>query len=433
MTLDRPKLRPLHAQRLDHEGRPFVALSDPLGVANGPVLVPLDGYLWVVRHFNGENTLGAIREHVLSQTGQPLATTELDDLVALLDRAMLLEGPTFGDFFERYRREAVRPASHAGRSYAGSERELRDQLASYFTDPRGSGLPADSHHRNGSSRTLRAVLSPHIDYYRGGPTYTWAYKELMERSNADLFVILGVAHQYSRRRFVLTRKDFATPLGVARTDRDFVDRLAEAAGDQFFEDELTHRTEHSIEFQVVFLQYLLAGRRDFAIVPILVGSFQRPDARWDRPDRRPRRPPLHPGPPQRRSSCGRKVAYIGGIDLCHVGPEFGDPDRLSAPFLDEIRRFDATLLDHASLGHPAGWFRTAAARSRTATASAAWPRPTPCSTPSVPLVAGFSATTRQSVPTAIAASPSPASPSNRMTRAPSALTITERHLGEFEL
>ena len=57
------------------------------------------------------------------------------------------------------------------------------------------------------------------------------------------------------------------------TDRSYVDRIASLAGRDLFDDELSHRTEHSIEFQVVFLQYLLGGRRDFSIVPILVGSF----------------------------------------------------------------------------------------------------------------------------------------------------------------
>ena len=53
----------------------------------------------------------------------------------------------------------------------------------------------------------------------------------------------------------------------------------------YFDDELTHRTEHSIEFQVVFLQYLLGGRREFSIVPILVGSFHDLMESGDRPDR----------------------------------------------------------------------------------------------------------------------------------------------------
>ena len=74
-------------------------------------------------------------------------------------------------------------------------------------------------------------------------------------------MILGVAHQYCQRRFALTRKDFETPLGLVPTDREYVDQIAALAGRDLFEDELSHRTEHSIEFQVVFLQYVLGEER----------------------------------------------------------------------------------------------------------------------------------------------------------------------------
>jgi hypothetical protein len=61
------------------------------------------------------------------------------------------------------------------------------------------------------------------------------------------------------------------------------------------------------------------------------------------------------------AASGKSVAYIGGIDLCHVGPEFGDPNPVD-PFLQEqVRQFDGAMLDRAAAGDPAGWFRTAGA------------------------------------------------------------------------
>jgi hypothetical protein len=218
---------------------------------------------------------------VLRETGQLVPLTELERLVARLDQAMVLDGPTFAAFHESFRRQQVRPAALAGRSYAESERALRAQLAQFFADTQGAGMPrawsgvadGDGPVVVATALKLRGILSPHIDFYRGGPVYTWSYKELVEQSDADTFIILGVAHQYCRNRFALTRKDFQTPLGLVPTDRAYVDRIAALAARDLFEDELSHRTEHSIEFQVVFLQYLLGGRREFSIVPILVGSF----------------------------------------------------------------------------------------------------------------------------------------------------------------
>ena len=45
-------------------------------------------------------------------------------------------------------------------------------------------------------------------------------------------------------------------------------------GDGLFDDELAHLPEHSIELEVVFLQYLYAARRPFRIVALVVGPFQ---------------------------------------------------------------------------------------------------------------------------------------------------------------
>ncbi len=360
-TLDRPKLRPIQARRVDLRGQPFVELDDSLGLVCPPVRIPAERFHSVVRRFDGTAALPDIQADVLRRTGRLIPSGELQDLVEHLDRTMVLDGPTFRAFRDEYRRLGIRPAALAGRSYAGTPRALKAQIDGLFAHERGAGEPRIGGRRPSEGHApLRGILSPHIDFHRGGPVYTWAYRELIERSDAEIFVILGVAHQYCRNRFALTRKDFETPLGLARTDRPFVDRLAALAGDELFDDELAHRTEHSIEFQVVFLQHLLADRPDVAIVPILVGSFH--DLLLDGTE------PID-DPEVRRfvealraaeAASGKKVAYIGGIDLAHVGPEFGDPRRVDDATLAQVRRFDQAMLDRASAADPAGWFRTAA-------------------------------------------------------------------------
>ncbi len=355
-SLDRPRLRPLSARRFDHDGRSYAALEDPSGAFLDPVLVPIDAYQSVVRQFNGETSLAEIRSRLRLKTGEDVAETDLESLVEQLDRSMVLDGPTFRAFRDDYARQSIRPAALAGRSYAGSERLLRENLDRLFND--NAGAPRfDSESKTDG---LRAVVCPHIDFQRGGAVYTWAYRDLVERSDADVFVVLGVAHQYCVNRFALTAKHFETPLGLVETDVEYVQRLAERAGSHLFDDELTHRTEHSIEFQAVFLQYVLGGRRDFKIVPILVGSFH--DLMADPAG------PLANDEVRRfvealravEADSGKKVAYIGGIDLCHVGPEFGDPDPVDNALLRQIDAFDQAMLGHAAANDPEGWFRTAA-------------------------------------------------------------------------
>jgi MEMO1 family protein len=358
-SLDLPKLRLLRRHTTFHDGQAYVRFEDSLGLASPSLLVPLELDRVVLRRFDGRTSLREVQAAVLRETGRLVATADLQAIVGQLDGAMILEGPAFDAFVETYRLERTRPAALAGQSYAGSERALRAQLGRYFADSSGAGLPRVE--PGPPPAPIRGIISPHIDFYRGGTTYTWAYRMLVERSDADVFVILGVAHQHCKNRFALTRKDFETPLGLARTDRTYVDRIAALAGYHLFDDELAHRTEHSVEFQVVFLQYLLGGRRDFSIVPILVGSFHDlMDLGVD---------PIHEAEVRRfvdalraaESASGRKVAYIGGIDLAHVGRQFGDTDLLDDATLDRVRRFDAALLGHATAADPAGWFAEVAA------------------------------------------------------------------------
>src|SRR5207248_4419342 len=104
-------------------------------------------------------------------------------------------------------------------------------------------------------------------------TYAWGFNEVFERSDASLFVIVSTSH-YSAHRFTLTRKDFKTPLGVARTDQEAIDCLVQHYGDGLFDDEVAHLPEHSIELEVVMLQYLLGEERALRIVPLLTGPLQ---------------------------------------------------------------------------------------------------------------------------------------------------------------
>lgn len=365
--LERPKLRPLFARRVEREGLALAVLEDPYGVASPPVVLAFDAYHHVVRHFNGRNSLIDVQGLVFQATAQHLELAAIRELVEQLDQALALEGPRFDAAVRAFRQAGNRAAAFAGRSYAKEPARLALDLDRFFRGPEGAGppaLPAPRAGSNGDARAagegpLRAILCPHIDFQRGGPVYTWAYKKLVEQSDADLFVILGVAHRPCKHRFALTRKDFETPLGVAPTDADYVDRLARAAGSHLFEDELSHRAEHSIEFQAVFLKHVL-GDRPFTIAPILVGSFHDLLTRGVDPMDDPEVSRFVAALQQVERESGRRVAYIGGVDLCHVGPEFGDPDPVDDALRGRIRSFDHDLLRRAEAADAAGWFQTVA-------------------------------------------------------------------------
>ncbi len=328
----------------------------PLGVCGAPILIKLESYQRVIRMFDGTNSLADVQAAVIAQTRQLIPMDDLKRVVAQLDSAAILEGPTYQKFLDQYNAAPVRPAAHAGGAYAKEAQELKWQLGQFFEHPKGCGKNEEAV----SKAPIKGVLCPHIDFHRGGPVYTWAYQEIVRNCDADVFIVLGVAHRYAKHRFAVSRKDFDTPLGVVKTDKAFVDRLLELVGEKDLEDELAHRTEHSVEFQAVFLQYMLGDKRPFTIVPILAASFHDLMNAGVEPTDDPEVKRFIDALKQTAAECGKKTLYIGGVDFGHVGVEFGDQMLLNPETLDDLRSFDQQMLERATAGDASGWFRTAA-------------------------------------------------------------------------
>jgi MEMO1 family protein len=258
----RPKLRYGLAAE-PHNSIDFV-LYDQLGIGKPVVLSSLA--LEVAGRFEGQLSIAEIAYEIRTEFPQVKVTADVvAGLVAALDAALLLDSP---QFHERFAGPIRKPACVG--SYSADPEELRAQLQTLFTAPGGPGLPGDR--QNKTSDSLKAVLVPHMDYGRGNVTYGHGFRELIENTDATVFVIIGTSH-YSAHRFTLTRQHFETPLGVAETDHDYIARIAEHYGEGVFGDPIAHIPEHSIELEVVLLQYLLTDRRPFKIVPLLTGSI----------------------------------------------------------------------------------------------------------------------------------------------------------------
>jgi AmmeMemoRadiSam system protein B len=340
-TPDRPKLRPGLAAE-PHPDADFV-LYDPLRIGR-PVGVSRLAVA-VAERFDGTATAAEVAAAL------HLSADAVAGLAAALDEAGLLDSPRLRARFAG----PVREPTCVG-SYAEDPDELRAQLTRLFTADGGPGLPGDT--RPGAN--LRAVLTPHMDYGRGGVTYGHAFKELVENSAATVFVVVGTSH-YSPARFTLSRQHFATPLGTVQTDTEYVDRVAAHYGDGAFGDPLAHVPEHSIELEAVLLQFLLAGRRPFRIVPLLTGPID---------DRvRAKADPAGAADVARmvealrsaEAACPDPVCYLISGDLAHIGPKFGHKRRAAGPWLEESRAKDAELLRTLEAADAAGFFGAVAA------------------------------------------------------------------------
>src|SRR4029453_10193570 len=216
------------------------------------------------------------------------------------------------------------PATHAGSAYAGEGSELRAMIDEFFEPPDGPGpiderrAPPSEGRADDGAPQIRAIIAPHIDYHRGGPAYAWAYRELAERSRADLFVIFGTCHAGMEHPFALTRKDYASPLGDLAVDRDFVETLAKRARQDCFGSAPGHPIETPTKLQPVCLRHLFAARHDVRIVPVLTSFAHEAMHRGRRPDDDPRVPRFLEALAETIAASGQRVTIIAGADLAHV-------------------------------------------------------------------------------------------------------------------
>lgn len=342
-----PKLRPLEFFPVRLHGREMIGVRDPEGVVEDTLLLPPPVAL-VASLLDGDRDVVDVQtEYARRSGGEILFRTDLERIVAELDRAGLLLTESFEarkrEQREAYRRSEVRAASLAGRSYPADPQALRALLRRHLE-------AVDSAELDGLRP--RGVVAPHIDFARGGWCYGWAYAALRP-CPARTFLLLGVAHAGPPVPFVLTEKPFQTPLGTVPVDTDFTRTLRAQAGD-LTEHEVVHRNEHSLEFQVLFLQAALEDR-PFAIVPILCSGFER----WCGSSSPREVPEIERVVRALRDLVRARedVAVVVGVDLSHVGPRFGDPD----PPDDRLASCTA-LRDHAVLGamargDPEGFWR----------------------------------------------------------------------------
>jgi AmmeMemoRadiSam system protein B len=348
--LKKPRLRGVDFRRVVQEGDVFLQLFNRERLSDQMLQVPQALGL-VIQYFDGMRTTDEIADLVRTEHQVPVNPAFIDELAGELNEAVLLDGPAYdaarNRALDEYRSSGVRPESCIG-VYSGDPTKLREQLRRLFERPNGAGLPTES----GKCDDLRAIFVPHIDYRRGGPSFGYGFRELAERSQADTFVVVATSH-YSPVRFTLTRNHFSTPLGVVETDRDYVDALAEAYGvEAAYEDELAHQPEHSIELEVVLMQYLLGDRRPFKIVPLLVGPFQ--DAVEDDavPGTRVDVARMIDALRLVERDQRKRVCYVVSGDLAHIGPKFGDEWTIDPTIATRNRSADEKLLQEFSSANP---------------------------------------------------------------------------------
>lgn len=318
-----PILRNLQYSPLKQGDEQYIVLWDPTGLSAERLVLPLN-YFYLVQFFDGEHSLEQVGAEYLKKYGEFMMPDRLNKLVGDLEEKLFLEGARAEqaqrEALEAYRKQDARPMAFAGKQYEADPVKLRAQLDSFYQSKEGPEKTPSEH----AGKPIKGLVVPNFDMKEAGPIYAWGYKELREGHIPDVFVVLGTCHAGLEGGIAFTDKDFETPFGRVKVNRPLVDFIRKETGDLFFQEELVHIREHSLELQLPFLQHALGEDRVLTILPILCsfppatltgGEYQELFERVDQ---------FLAVTKRAIEATGQSVCVIASANLAHIGIRYGD-------------------------------------------------------------------------------------------------------------
>ncbi|MBI4396147.1 MAG: AmmeMemoRadiSam system protein B [Elusimicrobia bacterium] len=339
--------RDLEITQIDYQGQPMLLLNDALGLQPESVLVsPL--VVFVASVFDGKKTARDVRSD-LARHKVILSEEEVQSVADQLEKKGFLETEAAAaqrlHLLDEFRRSPVRKWAAGARGLPENPLEFAALLGRFSQDPKGPGEPAPP---GADGLPPLGLVSPHIDFFRGGPTYAWAYQELAKRRPPDVIVALGVAHLAPNSPWVMTKKSYETPYGPMEVDEALYEEIRGELWYDPLEEEWVHAKEHSLEFQALWLKHIWR-RETPRWVPLLCSGFHRFCT-----DSPPSSVPTIEGAVRsigrilsQKARQGRRVMVLAGVDFAHVGRRFGDAQDVTADLRSKIEALDRASLEQA--------------------------------------------------------------------------------------
>jgi MEMO1 family protein len=291
--------------------RPGVFMRDCFRYSDAQLIIPpllIPG----LRLFDGTHTDLDLQLELTRALGGEEIGSVADNLFEALNGAGFLENEAYVIMKQRrlkaFVESPVLPAPHAGSAYPAEIAPLTSVMQGYLTGGASTQQP------------VIGIAAPHISPHGGWQSYRAAYQQLTPDLRDRTFIVLGTSHYGQPDTFGLTRKPFATPFGTTTVDSALVNELGAQPG--ILMEDYCHAVEHSIEFQVVFLQAIFGP--DIRILPVLCGAFWRGAQLGGLPedDEQVKRFFAALGEIAEREK--ERLFWVLGVDMAHMGERYGD-------------------------------------------------------------------------------------------------------------
>ncbi len=297
--------------------QPGLLIRDPFGYSDAVLVVP-PALIGGLQFLDGESSELDVRHFFVESTGDLRAGGIATQLIEALNEAGFLDNERFAELRDARQRDfaesPTRRPTHAGPGgYPPDADELRSTLNGYLT----GSPPAQA------ADNVIGIAAPHVSPFGGWESYAAAYSTIPPSAADKTFVVLGTSHYGQPDRFGLTRKPFETPYGTTQSAPGIVDGLARAADGAVLMEDYCHAVEHSIEFQVVFLQHLFGS--GIRVLPILCGPFGRSLTEGGVPEQDEPVRRFFDALSELQAAEGKNLFWVLGVDMAHVGRRYGDP------------------------------------------------------------------------------------------------------------
>ena len=331
------------------QDRPGLLIRDPFRFSDVTMVVP-PPLVPALRCFDGQQTDLDLRQALVQITGELDVSGLQEHLFDSLSHAGFLEDDQFLAMRDQrvteFAASPERFAAHAGGAYPDDPEELKG-LMSRHMQPDGV---------TSSGVAPIAIAAPHVSPDGGWETYREAYLALQGSAADRVFVVLGTSHYGEPERFGLTRKAYVTPFGATQTDAEIVSWLESRASSAVRMEDYCHAVEHSIEFQIVFLQALYGP--DIRVVPILCGPFAHSVLEGGMPEDDDGVKAFLEALGELQQRERDRLTWVLGIDLAHIGTRYGDPLGAQAGdmVMQGIEARDRGRLDRVLAGDAEGYW-----------------------------------------------------------------------------
>lgn|GEM_PF-6331646 len=319
----------------------IVIITDSDGLVSQPIQMP--SQLWEsLQVFNIEDINGKISR------GEYRFEIELDQLrniIYNLDIMGYLESPRFEyikNENKKFNDSPIRLPVCTGNVYPETKVELEQKINSILNLSKYNG-----------KQKPKIIFAPHLDYGTGINTlkiYAEAFKPIVGHSYSKV-VMIGTSHYANTNLIMLCDKDYQTPIGLAKYDRQSTDKLL--SHNKAMIDNMAHRNEHSLELHLPFLQQILGTeiRYTFALTGILNHYYSDKNLL-----------PTEDTDFNKLIGCLQEIddpdtLYVFSGDLTHIGRKFGD-ETTSLQMRDENEVFLSKIQHYLAESDSSNFYNT---------------------------------------------------------------------------